>query len=215
MGIGLVPENAQRLTRPPTVVGIAVALFAPPVLTALPIDGGELTSDIVKWLLVALLLGVVVALEGKSVSSVGFVRPRLADLAWTLAVAVLGVGVFVVTGPVITGMGLPVREGIPEPSLLYGLFSAFTAGVTEEILFRGYPIERLTDAGYGSIAAGGITWGLFTAVHAPSYPAGNLLQIGLVGLVLTAVYVRTRSLLPVIVGHVAIDVVGVLVYLFG
>jgi len=214
MRLGLVPGDAQRLARPPTAVGLALALLALPVLAALPLDLGGLVGDGVKWLLLFALLGIVVVFEDEPLSSVGFVRPRALDLGWALLVAVLGVAAFVVTEPLVTALGLPVQEGIPQPSLAVGLVTVLTAGITEEVLFRGYPIERLLDAGYGPVAAGGITWGVFTVAHVPSYPAGNLVQIGLVALAFTAVYARVRSLVPVVVGHVLLDLVGVLAYLY-
>lgn len=206
--------NVECLARPTTALGMAIALFALPLLAALPLDLGHLLGDAIKWLLVALLLGIVFVVEGEPPSAVGYRRPRLADVGWALAVTVLGVGAFVASEPLITALGLPTREGIPQPSIVYGIASAVTAGVTEEILFRGYPIERLTDVGYRPLVAGGLTWLLFTLAHAPSYPAGNLVQIALVALLLTAVYVRTRSLLPVVVGHALVDVVGVLAFFF-
>lgn len=207
-------DPLERLARPSTAVGLLLALFALPLLVALPLEFGPLVGDGIKWLLVAALLWIVVVVEGRPLAAIGYRRPRLSDLGWALLVAVLGVGVFVASEPLITALGLPTREGIPQPSLAYGIASAVTAGVTEEILFRGYPIERLTDVGYGPLVAGGLTWGLFTLAHAPSYPIGNLVQIALVALLLTAVYLRTRSLLPVVVGHVLIDLVGVLAYFF-
>jgi len=206
----LAPADAGRLTRPATVLGMVLALVALPLMAALPLDIGDLAAIALKWALVAAIVVIVLGFEGAPLSSIGVARPRLVDLGWTVAVAALGVGVFVATGPLVSALGLPVREGIPTPSLAIGIASAVTAGVTEEVLFRGYPIERLIDAGSSPLVAGGLTWAAFTVAHAPSYPAGNLVQIGLVALLFTAVYVRTRSLVPVVAGHVLVDLVGVL-----
>jgi len=206
----LASADAGRLTRPATVLGMVLALVALPLLAAVPLDIGDLAAIALKWVLVAAIVVIVLGFEGAPLSSIGVARPRLGDVGWTVAVAALGVGVFVATGPLVSALGLPVREGIPTPSLAIGIASAVTAGVTEEVLFRGYPIERLIDAGSSPLVAGGLTWAAFTIAHAPSYPAGNLVQIGLVALLFTAVYVRTRSLVPVVAGHVLVDLVGVL-----
>ncbi|WP_247729806.1 CPBP family intramembrane glutamic endopeptidase [Halovivax limisalsi] len=214
MNAGLLPDDVDGLERPWTAIGLVLALFALPVLAALPVEIGALEGDLVKWLLVLILVVIVVRFEEQPLSSIGLRRPRLIDAARILAIVVLGVGVFVITDSIVSNFGLPVRDGISRPSLAVGLFSAITAGVTEEVLFRGYPIERLTDAGYTPLLAGTITWGLFTVAHAPSYPAGTVLQIAVVAGLFTAVYVRTRSLFPVVIGHVLIDVVGVLAYFY-
>ncbi|MFP4591124.1 MAG: CPBP family intramembrane glutamic endopeptidase [Halobacteriales archaeon] len=114
----------------------------------------------------------------------------------------------------ISALGLPTQEGIEPSTLLVGLIGAVTAGITEEVLFRGYPIERIIDGGFPPLAAGAATWALFTLAHAPTYPLGNVVQLALVALVFTAAYIRLRSLFPVMVGHIVIDIVGVLAYVF-
>ena len=210
----LTPADAGRLARPATALGMVLALVALPLLAALPLEIGDLAAIALKGALVAAIVVIVLGSEGAPLSSIGVARPRLVDVGWTLVVTVLGVGAFVATGPLVSALDLPVREGIPTPSLAIGIASAVTAGVTEEVLFRGYPIERLIDAGYRPLAAGGLTWAAFTVAHAPSYPAGNLVQIALVALLFTAVYVRTRSLVPVVAGHVLVDLVGVLAYVY-
>lgn len=214
MSTGALPDRVGRLEFP-TAVGIVLALFVVPLLSVSGLVDGPLVGAAIKWVVVGLLLLIVVRFETEPLTSIGLVRPRLVDVGWALAVAVAGIAAFALTDPLVEALGLPTREGLAQPSLAVGLVAAITAGITEELLFRGYPIERLIDAGYGSIAAGAITWALFTVAHVGSgYPAGTLLQVAAAALVITAVYVRVRSLFPVVVGHVLIDVVGVLAYVF-
>lgn len=211
----VVPDEVDRIARLPTAAGFFLALFALPLLSMTDLVEGSMAVNALKWAIAGLLVLIVTRFESRSLASIGFVRPRLVDLGWAAALVVALVGVFALTGPVIEAFGLPVRQGIAQPTLVVGITTAVTAGITEEILYRGYPIERLIDAGYGSLAAGGLTWLLFTVAHFWSgYPVGNLLQIALAALVITAVYVRVRSLFPVVVGHVVIDIVGVLSFFF-
>lgn len=214
MRLHVVPDDADRLARPTTAVGLGLALFAPPLLSASGLVEGGLIGVAIMWVLAAVVVAVT-RIESDSLASIGFVRPRLVDVGWSVVVVIAAVGVFAFTDPLVNALGLPTEQGIQRSSLAVGIASAVTAGITEEILYRGYPIERLVDAGYGPVVAGGVTWALFTLAHFGSgYPAGNLVQIALAGLVITAVYVRVRSLVPVVLGHVVVDLVGVLAYFF-
>lgn len=211
-----VPRHAHRLAHPPTALGLILALFGLPLVAASNLVEGSLVGDAIAWSIAGVVLVIVVQFEREPLSSIGFVRPRLVDVGWAVALAVGAVGVFVATAPILDRLGVPTQQGLEQPSLVLGIVGAITAGVTEEILYRGYPIERLTDAGYHPLTAGALTWAVFSLAHAGSgYPVGNLVQISLASLLITAVYVRTRSLVPVVLGHIAVDVVGVLAYFYG
>lgn len=198
-----------------TLVGLTLALFAPPALVTLPAVDTEVIGNVLKWILATAVLAIAVFWEDESLSSVGFVRPRLVEVLWILFLVIVSVAVFALTDPLINALGLPTQQDIEQPSLVYGLFTAFTAGVTEEILYRGYPVERLVTVGYRPVTAGAVTWLLFVFAHLLSgYPSGNLVQISIAALVITAVYVRTRSLFPVVVGHILVDAFGVLAFLY-
>jgi len=100
----------------------------------------------------------------------------------------VSVVVFAFTDPLVNALGLSTEQGIEQPSLAYGIFSALTAGVTEAVLFRGYPIERFVEAGYQPAVAGAVTWAVFTLAHAVSgYPLRNVVQIAALSVVITAV----------------------------
>lgn len=209
------PDRPAVLARPATAIGLLLSLFALPLLAASNVVENPLLGDALAWAIAGVVVVIVVHFESAPLSSIGVVRPRLRDVGWAAGLAVAAIGVFALTSPLIEALGLPTREGIAAPSLVVGLVGAVTAGVTEEILYRGYPIERFVEAGYRPLVAGGLTWALFSLAHVGSgYPAGNLVQIALAGLVITAVYVRTRSLFPVVLGHVVVDVVGVLAYVY-
>jgi membrane protease YdiL (CAAX protease family) len=100
-------------------------------------------------------------------------------------------------------------------SIGVALAGAVTTGIVEEILFRGYPIERLLAYTDSSLLAGGLTWAIFTLAHAVVWPVGNLLQIAAVAAILTAVYIRRRTLVPVISAHVLVWVFAIMGQYFG
>jgi len=200
----------------PTAIGLFLALFLLPAIAASGLVEREIVGIAIKWIVALSVIVLVLLLEGESLVSIGIVKPRLSDLGWAGVVVVSVVGMFVATGPIINALGLPTELSASMPSLAVGIASAITAGITEEILYRGYPIERLIDAELGPLAAGGITWLLFTVAHfGAGIPLGNFIQVGLAGLIITTIYIHVRSLVPVMLGHVAVDTVGVLLFFFG
>lgn len=82
---------------------------------------------------------------------------------------------------------------------------ALTAGITEEVLFRGYPIERLAELTGELWVGAAVTFVTFTAVHIPFWGLGGAIQIGAWTLVVTVVYVRTRNLIACMLMHIAND----------
>jgi len=82
-------------------------------------------------------------------------------------------------------------------------------------MFRGYPIERLIDAGYGPVAAGGLTWALFTVAHVvrDTRPETCFRSRSRPSSSPWSTSASARSF-PSSLGHVVIDLVGVLAYVF-
>lgn len=194
---------------PPVTAGnLVVAVLVLPLFallgqTAVEISPvGELA---VQWGLAVVVVGVAVGVEEQSLADIGFRRPTWADLGYTLAAVIAALLVFAGTDPVVAALGLPVADDAGTMAAGVGvgvaLAGAVTTGIVEEILFRGYPIERLLAYTDSPLVAGGLTWGVFTLAHAAVWPVGNLLQIAAVAAVFTAVYLRRRTLFPVIAAH--------------
>ncbi|MBP1900502.1 membrane protease YdiL (CAAX protease family) [Halorubrum trapanicum] len=211
------PETADGLLSgvteipPVTLANVAVALFALPLFSFLSqsfVEIGPIGELAVQWTVAAAVLGVAVAVEGQSLPDVGFRRPAWIDLGYLLAAAAAALLAFAATDPAIEALGLRVADDAGTmtagASLGVALAGAVTAGVVEEVLFRGYAIERLLAYTGRPLVAGGIAWGAFTAAHAVVWPVGNLVQIAAVAAVFTAVYVRRRTLAPVVVAHVLV-----------
>ena len=77
---------------------------------------------------------------------------------------------------------------------------AATAGICEEILFRGFIFSALRNW-HGTLIAAAITGVLFGAVHAGSAPALDLVPLAALGVGLCLLYRRTGSLYPCFVAH--------------
>jgi len=97
---------------------------------------------------------------------------------------------------------LPTRP--TELRVFYAV--AVTAGLCEELLFRGYLIWYL-DLLIGLPAAIGVSSLLFGLGHAYQGRDGAM-RAGLTGLAMAALYLPTRSLLLPVVAHAMIDALG-------
>jgi membrane protease YdiL (CAAX protease family) len=217
-----VGENARRsvsalsgLSALP-VTNLALALLGLPLfvlgLGVFDADLPQVVSIGVQWALAGVVVGIALRGEGRSLAELGFRRPAWIDIGYVLGTSVVILLVYTLTDPLVTALGLSVREASAAGASVgigVALAQAVTTGVVEEILYRGYPIERLLAATDSPLVAGTITWGVFTAAHALNWPLGNLLQTALVAAVLTLVYLRRRTLAPVVGAHVLVWVLSV------
>lgn len=216
--------SASRLADiPPVTAGnLGLALLALPLFALLGqtiVEIGPIGELAIQWGLVVAVVGVAVSSEGQSLAEIGFRRPTWVDLGYTLAAVIAALLVFAGTDPVVEALGLPMAEDAATMSASVGLgialAGAVTTGIVEEILFRGYPIERLLAYTDSPLVAGGLAWGVFTLAHTVVWPVGNLLQIAAVAAVFTFVYIRLRTLVPVISAHVLVWAFAVMGQYFG
>jgi membrane protease YdiL (CAAX protease family) len=209
--------------RPLTIGTVAIALLALPLFAVLEetaiLDIGRVGELAIEWGIAAVVVGTAVGIEDRSFTDIGFRRPAWIDIGYLIVTAVAALLVFAGTDPLVSALGLPVSEDSGTMAtgvgLTLALAGAVTTGVVEEILFRGYPIERLLDYSDNVALAGGITWAVFTAAHTVVWPVGNLVQIAAVAAVFTVVYLRRRTLYPVIGAHVLVWVFAVLGQFYG
>jgi membrane protease YdiL (CAAX protease family) len=206
-----------------TTGNVALALLGLPLFASLveltDTDVPTTTVIGVYWATALAVTGIAVWGEDLSLTDLGFRRPEIVDLASVLATAVAILAVYAGTTPLVESLGLQVSEGTSAVGAGVGigvaLVHAVTIGVVEEVLYRGYPIERLLAHTESPLVAGGVTWLAFTIVHALNWPVGTLLQTAIVAAVLTVVYLRRRSLVPVVGAHVLVWVFSVIGQYYG
>lgn len=202
--------------RPNEVVTVAAVAFALVGLSALDAavpglsDRGlgvrVVRSVGIDLLVVGAVLGVVVGIERRPLSSIGLERPDRRDLAWALAAVVVGVLTFAVSEPIVQALGgsstgRSLERLSAAPTWVVALLAVVVAPVVEEVLFRGYPIERLTGLLGDARIAGAVTVLAFTAAHVPFWGLGAAVQIGLWSVVVTVLYVRRRNLPACVLTH--------------
>lgn len=84
------------------------------------------------------------------------------------------------------------------------------AAVAEEILFRGYPIERTEELTGSRFLAGFLSWAAFTIAHLSSWGWAQLIIAGFGGILLTALYLWRRNLWANMIAHWLADGAGFL-----
>lgn len=205
-----------------TAGNLAIALLALPLFAVLGntlVEIGPAGAIAIPWAIAVAVVGVAVGIEKQSLTDIGFRRPTWTDLGYVLVTAVAALLVFVLTDSVVEAVGLPVRAdaGTMAPGVSFGvaISGAVTTGIVSEVLFRGYAIERLLEHTGSPIVAGGLAWGVFTVAHAAVWPVGNLFQIAAVAVVFTVVYLRRRTLVPVVGAHVFVWVFSVVGQFYG
>jgi len=167
-----------------------------------------------EWLLVAIAL-VLVIFSGRSWASVGLVLPHGAGLLWTagilLAVAALlkaQYGAATRTDRARASVSrqlAPVRWYLPSAGSELANFRALsvTAGVCEEILFRGYLMAFLLPLGGMGVAVvvSSLLFGLGHAYQG----VGGAVKSGMIGALMAGMYLLTGSLLAPILVHAVVD----------
>jgi membrane protease YdiL (CAAX protease family) len=205
------------------VVGLLVSLFGGPLLGQVDLPrwvetstaSSMLANSLSSWLLVGVLLGIVVYWEGRRLASVGFRLPTRTEVAVGLGAGLGAVVVgLLVTGVAVVTLNLEQPEtlsAISRLSLPIQLAIVGTAVVVEEILWRGYPIERLTEL-TGRVWVGAVVSGVvFLAVHYPAWGLVGAIPQAVFTVVLVGVYVWSRNVVVSMLTHGVINVVMILV----
>ena len=164
------------------------------------------------WLLL-LPLALVLWLEGRGLASLGVdhALPWILVLAWSAALVAAAVALVLGFAWTRRHWGRPesesVRHILPRTArerwLFVGVVSP-TAGIVEELLFRGFALTRLAELFGGLAIAVVVTSVAFALAHV--YQGGfGMARAGLLAVLLAIPFVVTGSLLPSILAHAAID----------
>jgi len=170
--------------------------------------------EVIWWAAIAAVLLYVTFVERRPLSTTGVQRLSLRD-------ATIGFGAGIVT---IAGLAfiyfvifpaLHLNEENQMNTLLatplwWRIVSVVRAGVGEELLYRGYAIERLEELSGSRAVAGIVSCALFTVAHVGPWGWAHLLIAGFGGVMLTVLYLWRRNLWVNIIAHALVDGVAVL-----
>lgn len=165
------------------------------------------------WGLALAVVAIVLFLERRSLASIGIEGGHYG--AWA-AGAIIGLTMVTLT---VLSLHLGLQRGgsaIPEGSarglkrltdmpLWFRYAAVITAAITEEILFRGYPIERLHEITGNVWLAAAIPLFVFVVAHLGGWSARHLVGVLFGGVLLTGLYLVTRDLVACMITHALID----------
>jgi membrane protease YdiL (CAAX protease family) len=204
-----------------SLAGLALALGVPLAAATVTGSGGSppdangsvtavLINEIFMWGLTCAVLGVVVFWERRPLASIGLVRPswNAIQIGAGLAIALL---ILAMVAGVIAQLFGAHADPDGQDRMVLGLpfwvqlLAAISAGFTEEILFRGYAVERTTELTGRRWLGAAFPVIAFGAVHAPFWGIAHALVAGMTGLWLTLAYLWRRNLWTNIAAHALLD----------
>ena len=177
--------------------------------------GPLLGREVLWWVLLGVLLVYVLLVERRPLSSLGFRRFGIRGVLTAIAAGILMVvGIGLIYSLVFRALHLQMNTGEMNRLLAtpfwYRFMLVTRAAVTEEILFRGYPIERLEELTASRALAGLVSWAAFTIAHLSAWGWPQLIVAGFGGVVLTTLYLWRRNLGLNMIAHWIADGAGFL-----
>lgn len=212
------------------VVGLFIALVLSTLLWLPPVIGPLLPDNLfwrniaaqgVDWAFAVTLILIVLFWERRSLASMGF-----KEFNSSILFAGLGLGGFVMIGTfawsVISPMlftstgsveGASASELPPGFYLWFAPFALITASFAEEIIYRGYAMERLLRLGVGPIVTVIVTQIAFALYHLKD-GMSSVIGVATIGSLFALYYVWTRNLWVTIIGHFFVDAMAIVGHVF-
>ena len=205
-----------------TYVGLACALSLP--FLAFPLRylqsrfhlHGLWLQEAAVWALTAAVVCILVFWEKLPLSAIGLRRPTWGTLLWGIggaiaarvaATSVLFLYAWLSGRSIVHDFAHDVGLAMKLGALPFGIviLLSFRAAVTEEILFRGYMIERLGAVTGSRIVAACVSLAAFTLAHLGAWDLTYLIVVAPIGVVLTVQYLWHRDLLANMCTHFFTD----------
>ena len=200
-------------------IGVIVALCGAPALLLITrhfrIDALRYSVRLGMWLLTAVVLLLARSSSTDWRASLGLIHPGAATLIFVIGGTLLALAGWPIVQAAQHEIGgtqvvdtEPFQKLIAIP-LARRVFLILTAGITEEVLYRGYAIGVGT-AALGSIwIAAALSLLLFIGAHF-RWGVSHLASVAWVGLILTAIFVLTGDLIACMICHTLVDGVGLI-----
>lgn len=215
-----ITDQTRNKVSAPVILGLLLCLVAPLVLGFIVtplVKIPMVTNELVMWGLDFVVIAIVLFWERRPLSSIGF-----RGLTWKdgLLVLLLGALLFVLA-PILSILVARVTGGssnavtvlsdLAKQSLFFRILMALRAAVTEEMLFRAYPIERMKNL-TGNVWIGAIiSLVIFSILHLSGWGWVHVIVVIIPGLILTFLYIWKRNLILNILVHFFPDFVFVLI----
>ncbi|MFN0046708.1 MAG: lysostaphin resistance A-like protein [Sphingorhabdus sp.] len=208
-------------SKPLILLGVAIAIIGNALFAFSQLEPdasipARLLREGTAWLLLAVVVGYALRIEKLPATSLGLCpfswkQTQLPGLAAGIALTLFA-GAAVYIAQTVFHLEadnhlISMLAGMPWWMLV---LLSLRAGFVEEILFRGYLLDRLTRLSgrrwigiVGSIA-------LFTAMHFGGWQAGQLILVALAGTLFTALYLWKRNIMICVIAHFTVDLIAAL-----
>jgi uncharacterized protein len=210
-------ENLAITPRRPwrtSALGVLLALgfFSLPVGSWVHDQAGvanRLAFELIVWAWVAGILLYVVRVERRPLSSIGFRVLGVKDWITAIFAGILILALLALIALVVFP-ALHWSESSQESSILslpywLNVLIVVRAAVSEEILFRGYPLERLEELTGSRAIAGVVTCAVFTLDHISFWGWHHIFIAGSAGAALTVLYLWRRNICVNMIAHFMVD----------
>lgn len=179
------------------------------------VAGAPLGQEFFWWVLVVVVVLYILLIERRSLQSIGLRMPSRRTFVFGIAAGVLLVGgiifIYAVIFPLLhLKANAAAGQKILATPFWYRVLLVTRAAVAEEVLFRGYPIERIGEWPGSRWLGAVIAWAAFTYAHLGYWGWAQLLIAGWGGLILTLLYLWRRDLVSNMVAHFVADGAGFL-----
>ena len=168
------------------------------------------------WVLAAAVVASVLFWEKKPLVSLWLKPFCWQSIAWGLALVAINYAVIVPIGEGLraaTGLS-GFEQGMDRVMrfpISYRITAFITAGVVEELLFRGYTITRLTMLTGNVWLAGAVAMAGFAALHVPYWGWGFAIISLIGGTLATVFFIWRKDLLSMMVFHASTDALGLVI----
>ena len=181
------------------------------------IEAHVMNAIIFEWVLLVILLGLwIPGVEKKSLASIGFGKFKWRYLWMGIVVFIMTTIALMISGIVLEANGLePIRSlqsGLKtfNSLTLMGLF--LTGTILEEVFYRGYLIERLSELTGHRWLAGFTSWITFSLVHLKFFGLGPTIDVSIISAALVLIYMKEKSIWPCIIAHGINNLLSYLVF---
>lgn len=175
-------------------------------------------NEAIWWIYVAAILLYVRLVERRPLSSIGFRRLGAANaaigvLGGVAVLAVLGTMYFVVLPALHLGDSVAATANggaLMATPFWWRLVSTVRAAISEEVLFRGYAMERIEELTGSRTIATVVSLAVFALDHVMYWGWSHELIVAVGGLAFSLLYLWRRNLWVNILAHFIVDAASVL-----
>ena len=201
-----------------SVAGLVLAWGLPQLgLPSLLADGKSLAAALAReavwWSIGAFMLLWIVYAEKLPLSSIGIKRPSAGTFVWGFLFAILMIASVMLCYAVLFPVfGLELNQqvvaSITRTPLRLQCAVMLRAGFVEEILYRGYAIERLQALTGSKWLAGVVSAAVFILMHLAGWGGAQLIVVTFGAVLLTILYMWRRDLPCAMLAHALTNLVG-------